>query len=134
MENEEQKWKQTEVEEEEEEETTLLVRKSRDGDDSKTTGIAAVVDVEVSDGVPESNGHEILSHVAVNGSKVINGDHNGVLEDESQVISEEQKTEEINGFLENESEAINGEQKQENLVFYDKVEGKLLICQKTIFF
>ncbi|KAL0304528.1 UNVERIFIED_CONTAM: Membrane protein of ER body-like protein [Sesamum radiatum] len=110
MEKEEQKWEQAEVEEQEEEETTLVVRKSRNENDSKTTEIAAV-DVEVSNGVSQSNGHPIQSEVAANGTQ-----------SEDPILGEEQKIEELDGVLENESEAINGEQKSENLVFYDKVE------------
>ncbi|KAI3457896.1 hypothetical protein Pfo_014559 [Paulownia fortunei] len=120
MEKEEQKWEQAEVEEQEEEETTLLVRKSRNGNDSKTSEIAAV-DVEVNNGVSVSNGHAISSDVAA---------ANGAKSEELVTPGEEQKIEELDGVLENESEAINGEQKTENLVYYDKVEGiwKCRIC------
>ncbi|KAL0317892.1 UNVERIFIED_CONTAM: Membrane protein of ER body-like protein [Sesamum angustifolium] len=111
MEKDEQKWEQAEVEEQEEEETTLVVRKSRNENDSKTTEIAAV-DVEVSIGVSQSNGHSIPSEAAANGAQ-----------SEDPILGEEQKIEELDGVLENESEAINGEPKSENLVFYDKVEG-----------
>ncbi|KAL0321656.1 UNVERIFIED_CONTAM: Membrane protein of ER body-like protein [Sesamum calycinum] len=111
MEKDEQKWEQAEVEEQEEEETTLVVRKSRNENDSKTTEIAAV-DVEVSNGVSQSNGHSIPSEAAANGAQ-----------SEDPILGEEQKIEELDGVLENESEAINGEPKSENLVFYDKVEG-----------
>ncbi|KAK4433213.1 Membrane protein of ER body-like protein [Sesamum alatum] len=149
MEKEEQKW---EVEEqEEEEETSLVVRKSRNGNDSKTTEIAAV-DVGVSNGVSESNGHPIQSEVAANGAQsegpVLGEEQkieelDGVLENESQTINgaqsedpilgEEQKIEKLYGVLANESETINKEQKSQNLVFYDKVEGiwKCRICTWT---
>ncbi|KAK6155440.1 hypothetical protein DH2020_009688 [Rehmannia glutinosa] len=106
MEKEEQKWEQAEIEEqEEEEENTLLLRKSRNGNESKITEIADVEGEEEK----EQKVEEL----------------DGVLENEDLLLTngKEQKIEELDGVLENASEAINGEQKSENLVFFDKLEG-----------
>ncbi|KAH6813626.1 hypothetical protein C2S51_022644 [Perilla frutescens var. frutescens] len=110
MNKEEQKLEQEEVEEQEKEETTQLVRKSRNGDDSKVFAISAV-DGEVSEGVSESNGHAVQSVISAvdvevsNGVSESNGHaiHSEIAENEETITppAEEQKIEESDWVLEN---------------------------------
>ncbi|KAL6533417.1 hypothetical protein OROMI_027529 [Orobanche minor] len=107
MEKEDQNREQEEMEEE----STLVVRKSRNGVESKITEIDAQVSI---DGASESNGHS--ENGAENGDLLVYTEN------------EQKKIEELDGVLENEleeEEAINGEQKKEkDLVFFDKAEGE----------
>ncbi|GFP94304.1 membrane protein of er body-like protein [Phtheirospermum japonicum] len=100
MEKEEPKWEQftkmeEQEEEQEEEESDLVVRKSRNGNESQT--------------------NEIFAAAVDDGGETKMEELDGVLENEPLVEEEEEE--------EREEEAINGEQKKENLVFFDKAEG-----------
>ncbi|KZV41076.1 membrane protein of ER body-like protein [Dorcoceras hygrometricum] len=119
MEKEEQEWEQGELEEEqEEEESSLQARKSRPVNETKST-VSDTVETEKNNGTSESNGHEIQSNDAANGSK-----------DFESTLENGEGEDEVDGVVESQEEISDELQRTDGLVFFDKDEGiwKCRIC------